>query len=348
MRMPHRWVIALGVAALIGAGAWWLITYIQPHRSAEVLTLYGNVDIRETRPAFNDTGPITRMMVSEGATIRKGELLATIDDSRYAARLAQAKAQAANLKATLDRFESGSRPEEIAQAKATMEALRSIYKNDTVLYARAQRLTPRGAASTEDLDNARARRNTAKEHYEAAKQEYVLAVKGPRSEDIAAARAAHNAAEASVALAQTEYMDTKLYALQKGVVEERILEPGDMASPNTPVYTIALTQPLWIRAYVSEADLGKIILGMPATVTTDSYPGHIYHGWVGYLSPTAEFTPKTVETPQLRTALVYQLRVYVCNVRDELRLGMPATVHIRLNHALSKPKDSCGAAHATR
>lgn len=110
-----------------------------------------------------------------------------------------------------------------------------------------------------------------------------------------------------------------------------------MASPGTPVLTVALPSPMWVRVYVSERDLGRIRPGQHATVTTDTYPGRIYHGWVGYLSPTAEFTPKSVQTADLRTSLVYQLRVYVCDGRGELRLGMPATVRIDLRRRGTAP-----------
>ena len=123
----------------------------------------------------------------------------------------------------------------------------------------------------------------------------------------------------------------RLVAPSDGVIQDRILEVGDMASPQKPVFTIALTTPLWIRAYVDEPDLGKVVPGMAAIVKTDSYPGKDYHGWVGFISPTAEFTPKPVETSQLRTRLVYQVRVFVDNPQNELRLGMPATVILPLD-----------------
>ena len=111
-----------------------------------------------------------------------------------------------------------------------------------------------------------------------------------------------------------------------------------MASPQTPVLTLALTNPVWVRAYVPESDLGKVSLGMHAEVATDSFPGKRYRGWIGFISPTAEFTPKSVETPELRTRLVYRMRVYVCDPQDELRLGMPATVTI----PLQQPRPASG------
>jgi HlyD family secretion protein len=108
-----------------------------------------------------------------------------------------------------------------------------------------------------------------------------------------------------------------------------------MASPQKPVFTVALADPLWVRAYISEPDLGKIREGMKAAVTTDSFPAKQYEGWIGFISPTAEFTPKPVETTEIRTKLVYQVRVFVKNPNDELRLGMPATVRVQLDQPRS-------------
>jgi membrane fusion protein YbhG len=330
MNLRRRLAAGTLVGAAIVGGAWWVF-FRPPSQRGDVITLYGNIDIREIQAAFNDSDVITQMLVQEGARLRKGDLIATIDDRRYAARLAQARRQADSLKAALDRLVHGSRPEEIAQAKATMEALQAVYENNKTLYDRTMRLLPRGAALTEDRDNAFAQLNSSQKNYQAAEQAYILAVKGPREEDIVAARQNYQAAEAAAALAEREFADTKLYAPSDGIVEDRILEPGDMASPNAPVYTIALTDPLWVRAYVPETQLGKVKLGMRASIHTDSAPGHVYHGWIGYLSPTAEFTPKTIESPELRTKLVYQLRVYVCDPDNDLRLGMPATVTIDLS-----------------
>ncbi|MDE2583435.1 MAG: efflux RND transporter periplasmic adaptor subunit [Rhodospirillales bacterium] len=336
-RIVAALLVILGVA---GGGYAWL----RLHRTAGdgTLTLYGDVDIREVQPAFNDSGRITRMTVQEGAVVQRGALIATMDDTRYAAGLAQAEGQMRAARQNLAKLLAGSRPEEISQAKATMDALEATYRNDQVTWRRYAALAATNAATIQQRDDAKAAFDAARQQYEAARQAWILAVKGPRAEDIAAARATYQAAVGAVALARREYADTKLYAPSDGVVEDRILEPGDMASPATPVYTIALPSPLWVRAYVPENALGRVRLGTPATVTTDSFPGKVYHGWIGYLSPTAEFTPKSVETPELRTALVYQLRVYVCDGHGELRLGMPATVHIDPAEAPIHAPKGCG------
>ena len=348
VKPTRRRLLALALLAIaLGIGGW---LYLRPDRSVPgaFVTLYGNVDIREVQPAFNDSGPVTRMLVQEGDAVKTGELIATLDDARFAAALAQAEGEMRNQEQVLARLLAGSRPQEIDQAKATMDALEVTYQNDEINYQRAQRLVETGAGTKQQRDDAKAAYDAAKHQYEAARQAYILAVEGPRKEDIAAARAMLEADQGAVALAKSQLADTRLYAPSDGIVEDRIQEPGDMASSTNPVYTIALTSPLWVRAYVPEAELGRIRLGMAATISTDSYPGRVYHGWIGYLSPTSEFTPKTVETPELRVALVYQLRVYVCDARDELRLGMPATVHIDLKQPAPTATPGCKSANVAK
>jgi len=234
----------------------------------------------------------------------------------------------------LTRLLNGSRPEEIVQARSTMQALLAAMRDAEVTYRRDLELRHKDVISHQTLDDAESKYKEAVGNYNAARQAWILAVKGPRIEDIENARAALKADEAALVLAERELADTKLYAHSDGVIEDRILEPGDMASPGVPAFTMALSNPLWVRAYVPETYLGRIYLGMKASITTDSYPGKKFPGWIGYISPTAEFTPKNVETLELRTRLVYQVRVYACNPQNELRLGMPATVIVALNQPI--------------
>lgn len=156
-----------------------------------------------------------------------------------------------------------------------------------------------------------------------------------------AAQAGFHAAQAGLQLARRALVDASLYSPDNGVIQERILEPGDMATPQRPVYTLAMTDPLWVRVYVKEGDLGKIRPGMRAEVATDSYPNKRYSAWLGYISPTAEFTPKSVETTEVRSSLVYQVRIFVCNPQGELRLGMPATVTIALDQPAATDNERC-------
>jgi HlyD family secretion protein len=298
---------------------------------SDPLILYGNIDIRQIQLAFHDTGRIQRMLVQEGDRVDSGQLIAELDPSRYEAAATQAEGQLAAQQHVLDRLLAGSRPEEIAEAKARVKAAEADVWEAELVYERTKNLADSHVESQQTLDTAEASLKSARAGLNVAQQVLALAIKGPRQEDIDAARAQVKADEAALALARKELSDTKLYAPAAGVVQDRILEPGDMVTPQTPVFTIALNDPIWARAYVSEPDLGKITPGMRAEITTDSFPGKIYKGWIGFISPTAEFTPKQVETTELRSKLVYRVRVYVCNPENELRLGMPATVSIPLN-----------------
>lgn len=334
MKSKRLRLILLGLLAVVacGFGAYVLLAHL--NRPSNVITLYGNVDIREVQLAFNDSDRIARMFAQEGDFVRPGELLAELDSRRYAANVDQARQTAKAQRDVLTRMLNGSRPEEIVQARSTMEALRATLHDADVTWRRDRKLRREHVISQQELDDAEAKLKAARGNYEAARQAWILAVKGPRIEDIENARAALKADEAALAFAERELADTKLYAHSEGVIEDRILEPGDMASPGVPAFTMALTNPLWVRAYIPEPYMGRIRLGMKASITTDSFPGKVFQGWIGYISPTAEFTPKNVETPELRTRLVYQVRVYACNPQDELRLGMPATVTIALDQPL--------------
>jgi len=331
-----RIVLLLAVAAGVGAGLYFFF-----HRAQEptdTLRLYGNVDIRQVQLAFHDTGRIERILVQEGAPVQAGELVAQLDPVRFEAALARARAKVAARKETLSRLLAGSRPEEIATAEARVRGARASLADAEQSYRRTRALARTEYVSRQSLDDAEAALHNARADFDAAEQTLTLAVKGPREEDIAAARAQLEEDEAALKLAEEQLADTRLEAPADGVVQDRILEPGDMAFPQTPVLTLALNDPLWVRAYVPEPDLGKIAPGMAAEVRTDSFPEKVYRGWIGFISPTAEFTPKRVETSELRSKLVYQVRVYVCNAADELRLGMPTSVDI----LLKEPKRELG------
>lgn len=330
----RKYAIAIGAALCAGAiaGTAWFVS--NPGGADKILTIYGNVDIREVQVAFNDADRIARMYVQEGDFVRPGELLAELDNRRYAANENQARRAAEAQRQTLTRLLNGSRPEEIVQARATMDAMFATLRDNEVTYRRNLELRRKEVIPQQLLDDSEARLKEAQGNYEAARQTWILAVKGPRIEDIDQARATLKADEAALAFAERELADTKLVAHSAGVIEDRILEPGDMASPGVPAFTMALTNPLWVRAYVPETYMGRIYPGMRAEITADSFPGRIFPGWIGYISPTAEFTPKNVETPELRTRLVYQVRVYACNPLNELRLGMPATVTVALDQPI--------------
>ncbi|MFA7659369.1 MAG: efflux RND transporter periplasmic adaptor subunit [Candidatus Gastranaerophilaceae bacterium] len=148
-------------------------------------------------------------------------------------------------------------------------------------------------------------------------------------------KASLDASIASSKGAKKNLDDTRVYAPDNGIIMTRIQEPGAVVEPSQPIYTMAKTEPVWVRAYIPEPNLANVKYGMKAKVLTDTINPQTgtpreYTGWVGYISPVAEFTPKTVQTEDLRTDLVYRIRIYVYDIDEYLRQGMPVTVKIKL------------------
>jgi HlyD family secretion protein len=334
--MKHiRILVGVVVLAAVGAGLWFWRSR-GGTEAANCVVLYGNVDIRQVQLAFNGSERIAALVVQEGDRVKAGQLLAVLDTQRLEPKVASKEAQAAAQHEEVARLEAGNRPEEIRKAKADMGVAEAEARNAERTFQRVTNLIAQNVVPPQQLDDATAVLDATAARLNAARQTFDLMVLGPRKEDIAAGKAKLQAYEADLALAQRELADARLYAPTNGVIRDRVLEPGDMASPQKPVFTLALDDPLWVRAYVAETDLGKIRLGMKAEVTTDSYKDKSYEAWIGYISPTAEFTPKSVETAEVRTKLVYQVRAFVRNPQGELRLGMPAVVTIPLNSNVSE------------
>ena len=307
------------------------------------LTLYGNVDIREVQLAFQDAGRIRALPVDEGARVAAGQVVAELDPTRYQLELQRLNGEVAAQTQVLARLRQGSRPQEVARARAAAASARASLADAATQLARKQQLRTTNRISVQEVDTARTRVETLQANLKAAEEEVSLVVEGPRREDIAAAEAGLAALAAARDLAAQRLEDTRLLAPAAGVIRTRILEPGAMAAPGAPVFTLALTDPLWVRAYISEPDLGLVHEGMRAEVRTDTLPDKTYQGWVGFISSTAEFTPKTVETTELRTKLVYRARIFVCDPQEELRLGMPVTVTLQPGpQPESAPAPSCG------
>ena len=322
--LPLVLILLLAGAVL----AWFKLRPQEP--PGNILTLYGNVDIREAQLTFNASEHLDEVLVEEGEHVRKDQLLARLHQELFRSHVAQAEAQVEAKRQQLAKLKAGSRPEEIDKARAELQAAQARAKAAQDTWQRLQRLVKKKMASREEEETAASNADAAQAQVKAARAALRLLEAGPRREDIAAAEADLKAAEANLALARQNLANTELRAPADGIIRTRILEPGDMASPLKPALTLAFANPVWVRAYLPETLLGKVKPGMPVSIVTDSYPDKRYPAWVGYVSPTAEFTPKNVETPELRTRLVYQMRIIACNGNGELRLGMPVTVHIDL------------------
>lgn len=322
-------IFALLVLVLaLFVGAWWR----HGHRDQETaLVLYGNVDIRQVSLAFDASGRVTELSAEEGDRVKAGAILGQLDTRTLTLQAEHAQAQIEVQQQNLLRLRNGSRPQEISQAQSRLAAAQADAVRADQDLARLQGIaanTQGRGVSAQDLDRALSTVRVARATVADRQDGLRLAQLGPRKEEVASAEAQLKASRAQLALLQHQISQGQLKAPVDAVIRSRLLEPGDMATPQRPAFALALTQPKWVRVYVSEPDLGQVKPGMEAQVTTDSQPNQAITGKVGYIASVAEFTPKSVQTEELRTSLVYEVRVLVEDPEDALRLGQPATVRL--------------------
>lgn len=325
--MKKKLLVLLVLIALIVGGACYWDSRRKPE-AEDSLTLFGNVDIRKVDLGFRVGGKLAEVAFEEGERVQSGQIVARLDNIPYRDELNLALARQEQAAATLAKLEAGTRPQEIVQAEALVRERRATVNNLEIEYLRMKTLVESGAVARQLFDNADAALKEARARMATAQEGLKLAREGFRGEDVDAARADLRAAQASSASARTRLEDAVCQAPTDGVILTRVEEPGAIVAAGQTVLTLSLDTPVWVRAYVEEPNLGHLHPGMAAQVFTDSRPDRPYAGHVGYISPEAEFTPKTVQTEELRTRLVYQVRVIADNPDHGLRQGMPVTVKL--------------------
>ncbi|MBC8946480.1 secretion protein HlyD [Xenorhabdus indica] len=321
-------LVLLAIIMIIGV----ISLYYYQEKNDKELTLYGNVDVRTVNLGFRVSGKLENLLVDEGDTITAGQLLGQLDNSPFNNALNQAKANRDAIRANLTKTEAGYRSEEIAQVRAEVAQKESAFRFADSFLKRQQELWQRKMISANDLENARTGQRQALAAYQAAKDKLRQFETGYRKEEIAAAKAQLAQAEATVAQAELNLQDTRLISPSAGIILTRAIEPGTILAAGNTVFTLSLTNPVWIRAYINEPNLDQAVAGRDILIYTDGRKNQPYHGKIGFVSPTAEFTPKNVETPDLRTDLVYRLRIIVSDPDEGLKQGMPVTLRFTEPH----------------
>jgi HlyD family secretion protein len=323
-----RWrlIVLIAVVPVAASLGWWVWQSGSAKDDGSVF--YGNVDIREVNLGFRVTGRVEKMLKDEGDPVYAGEAVALLDPEPFQHQLDEAKANLDALVAMRDLKRNGNRVEDISQAAASVAELQATLGNAKVELARQQKLLAASVVSRREYDDAEAQYREVAARTQSAQENLRQLESGFRVEEIAEAEA--NAAEAlaKVKTAETNLIDTKLIAPEDGVVMTRAVEAGSIMEAGLTALTINLKNPVWVRAYVSEPFLARVKPGASVEIYTDFNRTKPYHGQIGYVSPRAEFTPKSVETTDLRTALVYRFRVVVSDPDDNLRQGMPVTVRL--------------------
>jgi HlyD family secretion protein len=325
MKLPPKAVL-IALLAVAGAGGyWWWKTH---HSGSGELVLQGNVEVRQVNLGFKVAGRIEHLLVDEGDAVRAGEVLASLEKVYFQDTLAQMRAQLGQSAANYEKLKTGNRPEEIAEARALVAEREATLANAKITRTRAETLLKTPAGSQKAFDDAQAAERQADASLNSAREALRLQEIGFRKEDIDLAKAQFDERQANLKVTERQLADADLIAPSDGSVLSRVRETGAIVQAGETVFVLSLTSPVWVRTYVSEPDLGRIKPGMDVSVYTDLAGGKVYGGKVGFISTAAEFTPKTVETTELRTALVYRIRVIVDGRSDELRQGMPVTIKL--------------------
>ncbi|MDR1648935.1 MAG: HlyD family efflux transporter periplasmic adaptor subunit [Synergistaceae bacterium] len=328
-----KFLIVLILAGLAGGVLYWRELPGAPDDAS--LKLFGSVEIRQAVLGFRVPGRLEYLHYEEGEKVSAGDVLAALDPVPYEIRRDQVRAALNQTRANLAKVSGGNRPEEVRQAVARRARIQASLDLAEKNHDRLAALFSQRAVARKDLDDAVAARDALRAELAAADSALALTREGFRAEDIEAAAAAVELAEAQLRDAENSLADTKLRAPADGVILTRAAEPGAVLAAGQPVCALMLLKPVQVRAYVTEPQLGSVRLGMKGKIFTDSprsgsgsgsAPEFLW-GTVGFIASEAEFTPKHVQTEDLRTSLVYRIRLLVGDPPEGfLKNGMPVTV----------------------
>jgi HlyD family secretion protein len=290
----------------------------------------GTIEATQVDIRSEVAGRILNLAFDEGDRVKPGDVLAAIDHEKMDLELQNAVGRLQEAQARLDQLQSGFRKEDVQKAQEALQEAEIFFDNAKREYERVQKLYTDKVAPESTRDSLETSYKSAHKRYERAKQDNQMLQSGYRVEDIAAGQAVRESAQAAVNLIKRRIQDATITSASKGIISERYVEPGELVSVGSVLFSIIDLQDMWIMAYVSEKNLGKVIIGQAAAVSVDSFPGRTFPGKVIYISPEAEFTPKNIQTKEERVKLVYGVKVQIENDEELLKPGMPADVAIEI------------------
>ncbi len=327
--MQHRLIVGIALAAM-GFGGWW---WWQDSRAAANHAIRGSgiIEVTEVDVAFEVPGTVIERLVDEGASLDRGEPIARLDEREYRLQAERAAAALAAAQARYTLLKNGARGQEIDQALAAMDTALSQYTLQEKELARARELLASGVMSRAEYDRISTAHATALGTRDRAAAQLALLREGSRTEELEEGRARLHEAEKALALAELNLSRCNLFAPISGRVLSKNREAGETVSPGASIVTLGDLEHPWLNLYVSERDLGRVALGMPAQVVVDAFPDEPFPGRVSYIADKSEFTPKNIQTQDERVKLVYRVKIELVNRNGALKPGMPADAAILLD-----------------
>jgi len=320
--MTRKVLLSSVVVLIVIAGT--VAVLLRMPKSTGELKVSGTIEVTSVELSFKVPGRMGQRLVDEGETVRVGQTVARLEDDELKEERDTRAAEQRAARAALADLEAGSRREEIAQADAALARMRADAEQRAKDFVRMEALFRREVIPLKDLDAARAGRDASAAAVREAEQRLRLLKIGPRPDAVRQSRAKAESASSGLALAETRLSQSILASPLNGLVLSKHAEAGEMLAAGSPVITVGRMDDVWLRTYIPEAELGRVKVGQRARVTTDTWPGRVYEGRVGFISSEAEFTPKNVQTEKERVKLVYRIKIFLANPKMELKPGMPA------------------------
>ena len=289
----------------------------------------GTLEATEVRVSAMVPGQIRRIFIREGVDVQAGDTLMVLDQTTLALQWRQARGGVDLAEAQYKLLLNGARPEDLQLAEEALKSAESSFKSANDDYARMKELYAAQSVSRKQFDDAESRFTIAQAQLNSAKQQVQKMQQFARAEDLAAAKARLEQAQAWAGILHKQLDDATILAPVAGTVTHRPVEEGELVGVGTTVATIARLETLNLVIYVNEVDLAKVQVGGGADIVIDAHPDRTFPGKVVYISPLAEFTPKNVQTKEDRTKLVFGVKIEVENGERILKSGMPADAWIR-------------------
>lgn len=315
-------ILLLAVAAI----AWFAARRTGDNGSTVAVS--GTIEVTDVEVSFKVPGRVRERLVDEGELVKAGQIVARLDDDDLRLDVAQREQDREVLAANLRELENGFRKEDIARADAAVGRVKADAERLKADFARQETLFQREVISRRDFDAAKAAYESSRAALREAVAQQELMHRGPRREQIDAARARLGQSREALELARTRLGYTTLSSPMAGLVLAKHVEPGEQVAAGTPIISVGDMANTWMRAYIAETDLGRVKVGQKARVKSDTWPDRRYEGTVSFISPEAEFTPKSVQTEKERVKLVYRIKITIPNPTMELKPGMPVDAEI--------------------
>lgn len=317
------------IVAVAAIGLLLVFTVLRRSGTERVILASGTVETTEADLGFQAPGRIDSISVREGDRVAAGTALAWLDRAELLARRRAAEAQRTSARARLTELERGFRSEEIAQGRAAVRAAKQRLEDARRDLERTRNLFEGGAVSRQQLDHQETALTLAQSEHESAMERLEILEQGPREEQIAAQSGVLAQAQAAVAQIDALLANALIRAPFSGIITVRHRELGETVPAGAPVLTLMNPDDRWIRIYVREDQVGRLAIGLPATVTADAYRDRSYDGEVVFIASEAEFTPRNVQTTEERVKLVYRVKVRVTGDPSfDLKPGLPADVRL--------------------